>query len=590
MAKFYVSCTTVDLEQCRKSVCTMLKRGGHEVVSMEDYTAEGRPSLAKCREDVERSDYYIGIFAWRYGWVPPDATAPADNAEARAVTELEYRHAKDCGKECLIFLLDEKAMWRGDFHDEPKTQIRALRKMLSDENMPSLFTSEEDLRVKVSETLLKKLSIEARPSAAPAPALRAREVKHDVAIFCRASDAAFAQAVAVELQAAGMKMPPVSADLLPSVLPAEFEKLEVRSRETQSAVVVLSDAGAQELAANEAAVKMVMQTVEARTGKVVAFCRGATAVAAMSRCPRVQVLDASVWRESGDNSKAVFLLVQTIRNGIAASALPVIGLPVIIFAMTREEAAALDQVPNRIADEVGAKAFDQFTALRQSYETMVAAIAADRGPAVSLPSWTERYDLERAYWKPFAGRYYTAAKLMVDVAGELNQRPAKLESRQIKVQLYPFDVLLDDAHPLRSAYESVMRGGCVVLADEFSIFHPDLRPTFSALALRKGQIALVTISPLNPRLAMPHQGLEEELKRSLKSVFQRFVQCDTQSEVMVADELRLKRWLHVSLPQTLRAIQSPAADPDRVESMWQDVGIAAPTRSTAARQTEARLL
>jgi Domain of unknown function (DUF4062) len=328
--------------------------------------AEGRPSLAKCREDVERCDYYIGIFAWRYGWVPPNAPAPADNAEGKAVTELEYRHAKDCGKECLIFLLDEKAMWRGDFHDEHKTRIRALRKMLSDENLPSHFTSEEDLRVKVSETLLKKLSIEPRPAAAPALAMRAREVKHDVAIFCRASDAAFAQAVAVKLQAAGLKMPPVSADLLLSELPAEFEKLEVRARETQSAVIVLSDAGAHELAANEAAVKTVMQILEARTGKIAAFCCGATAVAATSKWPRVQVLDASTWRESGDNSQAISLLVQTIRDGIAASALPVIGLPVIIFAMTREEAAALEQDPKRIADEVGAKAFDQFTALKPS--------------------------------------------------------------------------------------------------------------------------------------------------------------------------------------------------------------------------------
>ena len=590
MAKFYVSCTTVDLEQCRKSVCAMLKRGGHEVVSMEDYTAEGRPSLAKCREDVERCDYYIGIFAWRYGWVPPNAPAPADNAERKAVTELEYRHAKYLEKECLIFLLDEKAMWRGDFHDESKAQIRALRKMLSDENLPSLFTSEEDLRVKVSETLLKKFSIEPTPAATPALATRAREVKHDVAIFCRASDAAFAQAVAVKLQAAGLKMPPVSADLLPPALPAEFEKLEVRARETQSAVVVLSDAGAQELAANEAAVKTVVQTIEARTGKVAAFCRGATAIAATSKWPRVQVLDASAWQEGGDNSQAVSTLVQTIRNGIAASALPVIGVPVIIFAMTREEAAALEQNPQRIEEEVGRKPFDQFTALKQSYKTMVAAAAARRGEAVPLSPLAERYDLERAYWKPFAGRDYTAAKLIADVARELNQWPAKLESRQIKVQLYPFDVLLDDAHPLQPAYESVMRGGCVVLADEFSIFHPDLRPAFSALALRKGQIALVTISPLNPRLAMPHQGLEEELKRSLKAVFARFDQCDPQSEVMVADELRLKRWLHLSLPQTLRALQSPAADPDRLESVWQGSGIEAPTQSTAARQTEARVL
>jgi hypothetical protein len=122
------------------------------------------------------------------------------------------------------------------------------------------------------------------------------------------------------------------------------------------------------------------------------------------------------------------------------------------------------------------------------------------------------------------------------------------------------------------------------------MFHPDLRNALSALAMRKGQVALVTISPLNPRLAVPHSGLEEELRRFLKPAITRFDQCDPQSEVMVADERRLKRWLFVSLPQTLRALQSPAADPEQIERVWQTAGVAARPQITAARQTEPRLL
>lgn len=590
MAKFYVSSTTVDLAQARARVCATLRRMGHDVVSMEDYTAGNRPSLAECRADVEKCDYYIGLFAWRYGWEPADGPAPADNPDSRAITELEYRHAKKNNKTCFIFLLDEKASWRQDVVDDDKTKIRALRKMLSDETMPSLFSSEDDLVIKVNETLARRLT-NTQP-AAPSPVLvtRAREIKYDVAIFCSTTDATFAQAIAADLKAAGLKMPlppmpAISADLFPPASAADFEKLEVRAREARSALVILSDAAVPQLP-KDAILQPVVQTLEARTAKLVAFCRGPAALTAAAKWRRAQTLDATGWQDDGANKQLIDTLAQTIGNATPGSLLPTIGIPFIVFAMTSAEATAIEQNVKRIEDEVGSKAFEQFTALKESYEAMVNAAAA--APASS--ALVARYDAERENWKPFAGTDYTASNLIADVAQELNQRPVMLESRLIKPQLYPFDVLLDPNHPFLPVYEGIFRSGCVVLADEFSIFHPDLRPPLSALALRKGQIALVTISPLNPRLKVPFSGIEEELRRFLKAAITRFDQCDPQSEVMVADERRLKRWLYLSLPQTLRTLQNPAADPDRIDTVWQGSGIAPNPQSTAARHTESRVL
>ncbi len=90
MAKIYLSSTFKDLAEHRQEVYRVLRQLGHDAISMEDYTATARPPKEKCLADVQACDAYVGIFAWRYGFISPD--------EAKAITELEYREALDNGK------------------------------------------------------------------------------------------------------------------------------------------------------------------------------------------------------------------------------------------------------------------------------------------------------------------------------------------------------------------------------------------------------------------------------------------------------------------------------------------------------------
>src|SRR6266542_5091339 len=83
--KVYVSATQRDLLECRAAVHGATRRLGIEDIAMEAYVAEGRPPLDKCLEDVRRCDLYIGLFAWRYGFIPPGADC--------SITEMEYREA-----------------------------------------------------------------------------------------------------------------------------------------------------------------------------------------------------------------------------------------------------------------------------------------------------------------------------------------------------------------------------------------------------------------------------------------------------------------------------------------------------------------
>src|ERR1044071_7013147 len=98
MAKIYISSTYSDLKEYRDLVYRTLRQMRHDVIAMEDYVATDQRPLAKCLADVADCDMYIGIIAWRYGYIPAK-----DNPEKTSITELEFRHAVQNHKPCLIF-------------------------------------------------------------------------------------------------------------------------------------------------------------------------------------------------------------------------------------------------------------------------------------------------------------------------------------------------------------------------------------------------------------------------------------------------------------------------------------------------------
>ena len=110
--KIYISSTYKDLVEYRAAVRDALWQAGHEVRAMEAYLAADERPLDVCRKDVGECDIYVGIFAWRYGFIPEK-----DNPEKKSITELEYLHAGGSGRERLIFLLDEGADWKPQMMD-----------------------------------------------------------------------------------------------------------------------------------------------------------------------------------------------------------------------------------------------------------------------------------------------------------------------------------------------------------------------------------------------------------------------------------------------------------------------------------------
>jgi hypothetical protein len=151
MAKIYISSTYKDLREHRAAVHQQLRDMQHTVRAMEDYVArDDRPADA-CIRDVRSSELYVGILAWRYGYVPSYPGAPGTS-----ITEMEYDAAIAAKIPRLMFLLDETAAWVPGLLDsatgenEAGQRIRAFRGRVATDRLASSFTSPDDLAKKVA--------------------------------------------------------------------------------------------------------------------------------------------------------------------------------------------------------------------------------------------------------------------------------------------------------------------------------------------------------------------------------------------------------------------------------------------------------
>src|SRR6266487_2744088 len=118
--RIFVSSSFEDLREHRAAAIRVLRQLGHEVLAMEDMVAGPATPLAKVLEMVDRSEAYVGIFAWRYGYVPgrdgmpaPQIQPPVDGAVygVTSVTEYEYLRAVQRKLPVLAFLLNEQWAW-----------------------------------------------------------------------------------------------------------------------------------------------------------------------------------------------------------------------------------------------------------------------------------------------------------------------------------------------------------------------------------------------------------------------------------------------------------------------------------------------
>jgi hypothetical protein len=156
-ANIYVSATCRDLRAYREAVRNAIRELGHVDVAMEYYVAEHARPLIRCLDDVRRCDLYLGLFARRYGYIPPDSEL--------SITEQEFRAALKHGKDILCFLLREDVEWPDEFVDkgEAAEKLKALRNEISEKYLVDFFSNPDELATKVSVAIVRALTIGTTP-------------------------------------------------------------------------------------------------------------------------------------------------------------------------------------------------------------------------------------------------------------------------------------------------------------------------------------------------------------------------------------------------------------------------------------------
>lgn len=165
MATIYLSSTYEDLKDHRRVVYEALRKAGHQVFAMEDYVATDQRPVEQCLKDVAKADIYVGLFAFRYGYRPPQEH---NNPHGLSITELEYRCAEANKKPCLMFVVQDTTPWSRVLDDaytgaDRGERIKALRQYLLTEKLASQFSSPHELSTLVLAAVTKYLGEHKQP-------------------------------------------------------------------------------------------------------------------------------------------------------------------------------------------------------------------------------------------------------------------------------------------------------------------------------------------------------------------------------------------------------------------------------------------
>src|SRR5260370_14242624 len=154
----FISSTYKDLTDYRREVWDALKKFDVAVRGMEEFGARTTAPLETCLAEVEQSDVYVGIIAYRLGSIDPETKKP--------FTLLEYEKAVEQQKEILIYLADEEvaSFPYSLMDDDTRTRKRlvAFKSKLRERHTVDTFSTPDDLVEKLSRDFKKHFLLKQR--------------------------------------------------------------------------------------------------------------------------------------------------------------------------------------------------------------------------------------------------------------------------------------------------------------------------------------------------------------------------------------------------------------------------------------------
>ena len=172
----FLSSTSEDLREYRRTVGDVLGRLGQFAVRMESFGAKPTKPLDTCRDEVQACDALIVVVGHRYGWIPPKTDGGDDE---RSITYWEVQWALDAGMPVYAFLVDPSAAWTGPREQDRLAvadtesagldvwravrHLRRFREFLETRTTRELFATPDQLGSLVATSLFPWLLKQASP-------------------------------------------------------------------------------------------------------------------------------------------------------------------------------------------------------------------------------------------------------------------------------------------------------------------------------------------------------------------------------------------------------------------------------------------
>lgn len=149
--RIFVSSTYIDLAGYRKAVEEAINDLGQKYEGMEYMGGRPEEPTTACLKMIDKCDLFIGIYAWRYGHIPPGSEI--------SITEQEYDYAKDYaegkGKPCFCYIVDGFFPWPPNLIEkgEAAEKFIKFKAKIRQANVCPEFRETHDLKYKINSNL-----------------------------------------------------------------------------------------------------------------------------------------------------------------------------------------------------------------------------------------------------------------------------------------------------------------------------------------------------------------------------------------------------------------------------------------------------
>lgn len=160
----FISSTSQDLEEHRRQVRDACLELGLFPLMMEYLAASTAGAVEASLGMVDQADIYVGIFAYRYGYVP--------DGYDRSITQMEYERAVERKLPCLIFIMGPTHLIRAENVEtgDGAVKMQALKERLTKTHVVNFFSSPADLRGQALHSLAEQKAKMEQAAQGGAPA------------------------------------------------------------------------------------------------------------------------------------------------------------------------------------------------------------------------------------------------------------------------------------------------------------------------------------------------------------------------------------------------------------------------------------